>query len=181
MFPVATRRSGMAIEIERKFLPVGAGWRAAVERTIPMTQGYLNQIATPVAERQRASVRVRIAGEDGFLNLKSQQSGPVRQEFEYPIPLADARALLALCVGRLVEKRRHLLRYGQHLWEIDEFLGDNAGLVVAEIELDQIEARFERPDWLGAEVTGLSRYYNLALAMRPFSRWSADERAASDA
>ena len=84
----------------------------------------------------------------------------------------DARALLALCVGGLVDKRRHLVRHGGHLWEVDEFLGDNTGLVVAEIELDHADAAFERPDWLGSEVTDDPRYYNLALASHPYTRWA---------
>src|SRR5690606_41633412 len=98
------------------------------------------------------------------------------QEFDYPIPVEDARQLLALCVGGLVEKPRHYVRHGGHLWEIDEFLGDNAGLVVAEIELADPDEAFDRPDWLGAEVTDQPRYYNLALAQRPYARWSAAER-----
>ena len=112
------------------------------------------------------------------LNLPAGRS---RQEFDYAIPAADARALLALCVGGMVDKRRHLVRHGEHLWEIDEFLGDNAGLVVAEIELGAADEAFERPAWLGVEVTELPRYYNLALASRPYSQWSEDERGAADA
>ena len=94
------------------------------------------------------------------------------QAVDYRIPVDDARALLALCVGGLVDKRRHLVRHGGHLWEVDEFLGDNTGLVVAEIELDHADAAFERPDWLGSEVTDDPRYYNLALASHPYTRWA---------
>ncbi|WP_369939561.1 CYTH domain-containing protein [Xanthomonas medicagonis] len=161
----------MAIEIERKFLVTGDGWRAAAHAVTPMAQGYINDQAALVSGAQKASVRVRIQGEEAFLNLKSRELGHTRQEFEYPIPLDDARALLALCVGGLIDKRRHLVRHQGHLWEVDEFLGDNAGLVVAEIELDSADEAFATPDWLGAEVTDDPRYYNVALASHPFSKW----------
>lgn len=166
----------MAIEIERKFLVCGDGWRAAAHAVVPMSQGYLNDLAAVDSGAQKASVRVRIEGEAAFLNIKSREAGPARQEFELPLPVEDAHALLALCVGGRVEKRRHLVRHGAHLWEVDEFLGDNAGLVVAEIELGAVDEAFERPQWIGAEVTELQRYYNLALACRPFSHWSPAER-----
>jgi adenylate cyclase len=167
----------MSIEIERKFLVASDAWRAAAHKVVPMAQGYLNDLAAMDNGAMRASVRVRIAGDDAFLNLKSLEAGRIRQEFDYPIPVVDARALLALCVGGLVAKRRHYVRHGGHLWEVDEFEGDNAGLVVAEIELQAIDEAFDRPDWLGAEVTDCTRYYNLALATRPYSQWSAAERA----
>jgi adenylate cyclase len=166
----------MGIEIERKFRVVGDGWRAAAERVQPMAQGYLNDLAAVEGGTQQASVRVRIEGAQAFLNLKSRQAGHTRQEFEYPVPVEDARQLLALCTGGLVEKRRHYVRHAGHLWEVDEFLGDNAGLVVAEIELDSADEAFAVPDWLGAEVTDALRYYNLALAQRPYAQWSALER-----
>ena len=166
----------MGIEIERKFLVTSDGWRAAAHRVLPMAQGYLNDLGVVQSGAQKASVRVRIEDDVAFLNIKSRELGTTRQEFELPLPVDDAHALLALCVGGRVEKRRHLVRHGGHLWEVDEFLGDNAGLVVAEIELDAADAPFERPDWLGIEVTDQSRYYNLALASHPFSRWSLAER-----
>lgn len=166
----------MGIEIERKFLVTSDGWRAAAHRVVPMAQGYLNDLAVVQSGAQKASVRVRIEDDVAFLNIKSRELGTTRQEFELPLPVDDAHALLALCVGGRVEKRRHLVHHGGHLWEVDEFLGDNAGLVVAEIELDAADAPFARPDWLGAEVTDESRYYNLALASHPFSRWSLAER-----
>jgi adenylate cyclase len=168
----------MGIEIERKFLPKDEGWRAGVERRVRMAQGYLNDLGAVESGRQRCSVRVRIAGDEAFLNLKSRELGRTRQEFDYPIPVADAEALLALCTGGLIDKHRHYLHHGGFLWEIDEFLGDNAGLVVAEIELPTADTDFERPAWLGAEVTELQRYYNLALAERPFARWTASEKDA---
>jgi adenylate cyclase len=166
----------MATEIERKFLVASEAWRTAAHKVVPMAQGYLNDLATMVGGAMRASMRVRIAGDDAFLNLKSGETGHTRQEFDYPIPAADARALLALCVGGLVAKRRHYVRHAGHLWEVDEFEGDNAGLVVAEIELQAADEAFERPDWLGVEVTESTRYYNLALASRPYSQWSTAER-----
>lgn len=166
----------MGVEIERKFLVRGEAWRAQVHASITMAQGYLNDAASVDAGTMRASVRVRLEGEAARLNIKSRELGTTRQEFEYAIPVEDARALLALCVGGRVEKRRHLVRHAGHLWEIDEFFGDNAGLVVAEIELGDEREAFERPDWLGVEVTMRRRYYNLALASRPYSLWSEDER-----
>ena len=141
-----------------------------------MDQGYLNDMATIREGRQNASVRVRIAGDAAFLNLKSREAGHTRQEFDYPIPVVDAEALLALCVGGRIAKVRHYVEHAGHTFEVDEFGGDNAGLVVAELELDRADAPYARPDWLGAEVTDLGRYYNLALAERPYSRWTAQEK-----
>jgi adenylate cyclase len=170
----------MPLEIERKFLVAGDGWRGAAPAVVPMAQGYINDLDAMGRGGQQASVRVRIQGDAAFLNLKSRTSGHTRLEFEYPIPLDDARVLLALCVGGLVDKRRHLVRHGDHLWEVDEFLGGNAGLVIAEIELAAAGEKFVKPAWLGKEVTDATRYYNLALASRPWSAWSDDERAATD-
>lgn len=167
----------MPLEIERKFLPRSDGWRASVERSVRMAQGYLNDLGAVESGRQRASVRVRIAGEQAFLNLKSRELGRSRQEFDYEIPVPDAEVLLALCTGGLIDKVRHHVRHGAHLWEVDEFLGDNAGLVVAEIELQSPDERFEHPAWLGIEVTELQRYYNLALAERPYAQWSEAEKS----
>lgn len=156
----------MSIEIEHKFLLRDASWRQQVERSVRMRQGYLTSDA-------RCSVRVRTADGRGFLNIKSGTLGIQRSEFEYPIPLADAEAILnALCEKPLLEKIRHFVRYGQHLWEIDEFEGDNAGLIVAEIELRTIDESFERPDWLGEEVSQDIRYYNSQLARHPYRCWS---------
>ena len=166
----------MGIEIERKFLVTGDAWRAAAHEVLPMAQGYLNDLGAMDRGEQKASVRVRIQGDAAFLNLKSRELGRTRQEFDYPIPVGDARALLALCVGGVIDKRRHLVRHGGHLWEVDEFLGDNAGLVVAEIELGSADEAFDMPGWAGREVTEEARYYNLALASRPYSRWNAEER-----
>ena len=166
----------MAIEIERKFLVHGDAWKAQAHAVIEMAQGYLNDAGALTSGSQKASVRVRLEGESARLNIKSCELGHSRQEFEYPLPVADARQLLALCVGGLVHKRRHLVQVGLHLWEVDEFLGDNAGLVVAEVELAHPDEGFARPAWAGAEVTDCPRYYNLALADYPYSQWNAAER-----
>lgn len=167
----------MGIEIERKFLLAGDGWRAAAVKSVRMAQGYINDMAAMREGRQNASVRVRIAGDAAFLNLKSRELGSTRQEFDYPIPVADAEALLALCVGGRIDKVRNYVQHAGHTWEVDEFAGDNAGLVVAELELASADEAFERPAWLGREVTEELRYYNLALAERPYSRWDAQEKA----
>ena len=166
----------MGIEIERKFLVTDDRWRAAAHAVVPMAQGYINDMGALDRGDQKASVRVRIEGDAAALNLKSRTLGRSRQEFDYPIPVADARALLALCVGGLVDKRRHLVRYEGLVWEVDEFLGDNAGLVVAEVELDDPDQHVPLPPWVGAEVTDQARYYNVALASRPYALWPADER-----
>ena len=139
----------MGIEIERKFLVTGVGWREAAHKVVPMAQGYLNDLAMVESGAQKASVRVRIEGDSAFLNMKSRQLGTTRQEFDYEIPVVDARELLKLCVGGLIDKRRHYVRHAGKLWEVDEFLGDNAGLVVAEIELESADEAFELPPWAG--------------------------------
>lgn len=161
----------MGIEIERKFLVTGEGWRAAAHAVFPMAQGYINDMGALDRGDQNASVRVRIEGDVAALNLKSRTLGRSRQEFEYPIPLDDARALLALCVGGLIDKRRHLVHHEGLLWEVDEFLGDNAGLVVAEVELDDPDQPVPLPPWAGEDVTDQARYYNVALASHPYTRW----------
>ena len=166
----------MGIEIERKFLVTSDAWRGTAERVVRMAQGYLNDLGAVQSGRQRCSVRVRIAGDQAFLNLKSRELGHTRQEFDYAVPVADAEALLKLCTGGLIDKQRHYIRHAGHLWEVDEFLGDNLGLVVAEIELQSADERFVHPAWMGAEVTELQRYYNLALAERPYAQWRAEEK-----
>lgn len=166
----------MAIEIERKFRVTGDAWRAAAHAVIPMAQGYLNDAGAMDSGAQKASVRVRIQGDEAYLNIKSRELGHTRQEFEYPVPVDEARELLALCVGGLIDKRRHVLNHAGMLWEVDEFFGDNAGLVVAEVELESADQPFAKPEWTGAEVTDELRYYNLALASHPYAQWSAEER-----
>lgn len=154
----------MGIEIERKFLVAGDGWRQQASRQTQFSQGYLSRDPA-------RTVRVRIAGDEAFLTIKGKTQGASRAEFEYAIPLADARQLLALSDGPVVEKRRHLCVHDGMTWEVDEFLGANAGLVVAEIELDAEDQAFSHPAWLGAEVTGDARYVNANLAVKPFSAW----------
>jgi adenylate cyclase len=155
----------MAIEIERKFLVSGTGWRSAVRRSVRMRQGYLTQ------EAGRASVRVRVQEDCAHLNIKAAVVGSARAEYEYEIPLADAHEMLdTLCVACL-DKTRHYVEFGGMTWEVDEFEGGNAGLVIAEIELSSREQAFARPGWLGDEVTDERRYYNHALALHPYREW----------
>ena len=153
----------MAIEIERKFLVTGDAWRTAPGTRY--SQGYLNR------DKAR-TVRVRVAGDQGFLTIKGVSVGATRAEFEYPVPLADAEAMLLLCDGPVVQKTRHVVVHAGMAWEVDAFLGDNAGLVVAEIELASEDQAFALPDWVGAEVTGDARYFNSSLAVHPFRGWS---------
>ncbi|UXY15654.1 CYTH domain-containing protein [Chitiniphilus purpureus] len=153
----------MATEIERKFLLSSDIWRTLPHTSVRIAQGYLS------AEPAR-TVRVRIKGEAGFLTVKGQNHGISRVEFEYPIPHTDAEAMLALC-PHVLDKTRHLLQTGPYVWEIDEFHGDNAGLVVAEIELPAVDAEFTRPAWLGEEVSHDARYYNSYLSQHPYNRW----------
>jgi adenylate cyclase len=161
----------MPLEIERKFLVTSDAWRAHATKSVEMAQAYLNDLATLDAGAMNVSVRVRLQGDAAFLNMKSRELGTTRQEFDYPIPVDDARALLKLAVGGKIEKIRHYVEVEGHTFEVDEFLGDNAGLVVAELELDDADAAYPRPDWLGDEVTDQPRYYNLALASHPYSSW----------
>ena len=160
----------MSYEIERKFLLTGDGWRAQADPGETLRQGYL-------AGGVQGSVRVRLSGARAWLNIKGATVGARRREFEYPIPVADAGIMLdELCPGPLIEKTRYRIRHGGHLWEIDLFAGANAGLRVAEIELDAVDAPFDRPPWVGAEVTEDPRYYNAALVEYPFSQWPESER-----
>ena len=152
----------MAIEIERKFLIRGDGWRSAP--AIYFCQGYLNR------DKNR-TVRVRIAGEQATLTIKGVSQGISRLEFEYAIPLDDARALLTLCEQPLIEKYRRVVDYQGKRWEIDEFLGDNQGLIVAEIELESESEPFDLPDWVGREVSDDPRYFNASLSKYPFKDW----------
>ncbi len=168
----------MGIEIEKKFLIADDSWKTQVYKTTRMAQGYLNDMNAMREGTQKASVRVRIAGDQAYLNMKSRELGHTRQEFDYEIPLADAEALLKLCVGGLIDKHRNYIKYDGFIWEVDEFLGENQGLIVAEIELPDADAIFERPEWCGMEVTDKIRYYNLALAERPFAQWTDEEKAA---
>ena len=154
----------MGIEIERKFLLAGDAWRG-LGQAVLLRQGYLS------SARERV-VRVRIEGEQAMLTIKGANVGASRGEWEYPIPLADAVELLdGLCEQPLIEKYRHRIEHAGMVWEVDEFLGANAGLIVAEIELASEDQPFEKPDWVGAEVSGDARYYNANLIRHPFSQW----------
>ena len=158
----------MSLEIERRFLVTGQGWRNAPSALY--RQAYLH--AEP-----GCTVRVRLIeapeGARARLTVKGASSpgGMVREEFEYAIPPEDARSLLALARGGMVEKRRHVLEVDGMQWEVDEFLGENSGLILAEIELSGPDQPFSRPDWLGDEVTGDARYSNARLAVCPYTRW----------
>lgn len=167
----------MGVEIERKFLLASDAWRAQVERSEPMAQGYLVGMAAIEAGQARSSVRVRIAGDRAWLNIKSATLGVQRQEYEYAVPLDDARHMLDTLSDGVVEKvRHHVILDGAH-FEIDEFSGRNQGLVVAEVELPSVDAAYPRPEWLGREVSEQARYYNVNLVHRPYDTWSAAERA----
>ncbi len=152
----------MGIEIERKFLVSGDAWRTAPGAEI--TQGYL-------CRSENHSVRVRLAKGRAWLAVKGRARKGVKQEFEYPIPPEDARAMLELCPYPLIEKTRHEIAHDGFTWEVDVFKGANQGLVVAEIELEAPDQSFPRPAWIGAEVTDDPRYLNANLAVHPFSDW----------
>ena len=150
----------MATEIERKFLVIGNAWQALAARSTTVCQAYLSQL-------DATTIRVRIIDDaKAFLTIKSPQLGPARSEFEYSIPLEDARALMVLRTGLVIEKRRHVVQIGDDRWEVDVFEGAHAGLVIAEIELPDAGTPFNRPPWLGDEVTDDPRYYNAHLAVR---------------
>lgn len=155
----------MALEIERKFLVKG-DFKAFSHQHVEIAQGYLSSIP----ER---TVRVRIKGNKGFLTIKglSSDDGASRFEWEKEVSITDARSLLQLCEAGKIEKTRYLIHVGNHTFEVDEFYGDNEGLVVAEIELSATDEKFEHPHWLGEEVTGIAKYYNSALSITPFKDW----------
>ena len=156
----------MTIEIERKFLLKNSSWKAQADEGTKYSQGYL-------VGSKHASVRVRIQGDKAFLNIKSATIDITRQEFEYEIPLNDASEMLeTLCEKPLISKTRYHLKSGKHLWEIDVFEGDNQGLVVAEIELNDKNESFVKPRWLGEEVSDDERYYNVCLVKHPYKDWS---------
>jgi adenylate cyclase len=161
----------MAREIERKFRVRSDAWRAEVSRSTLLRQGYL-------ANTARASIRVRLDGEQALLSVKGMERGMSRDEYEVPLAVADAREMLErLCEGIAIEKRRHIVVHEGSKWEIDEFLGENAGLVIAELELDSEQASFARPAWLGAEVTDEERYYNFRLSQKPYRHWPENLQA----
>jgi adenylate cyclase len=155
----------MATEIERKFLLKNDMWRDSVAKYTYFKQGYL-------VGSDKASVRVRIEGQQANINIKSATLGVTRKEYEYSIPLEDAQELLNnLCQQPLIEKTRHYVYVGNHEWEIDEFKGDNQGLIVAEIELKDEMEEFIKPEWLGQEVSHEKKYYNSLLVKKPYKNW----------
>jgi adenylate cyclase len=157
----------MPQEIERKYLVTGDGWKRLATSSQALAQGY-------IANTPQASVRVRIADGGGaaWLSVKSAVPGTTRQEFEYAIPVAEARELLRLASGAVINKTRHHVPVGAHVFEVDVFEGENTGLTVAEVELDSEHENIALPDWIGAEVSHDRRYYNAALSAHPFTRWT---------
>lgn len=155
----------MATEIERKFLVNGDKWRT-LGTGIIYCQGYIRTT-------NETTVRIRIVGERGYLTIKGLTVGTSRPEFEYPIPIEDAREMLnTLCERPLIEKIRFRIEQGGLIWEVDEFLGENQGLIIAEVELTDENQVIELPDWIGAEVSNEPRYFNANLAKHPFNKWT---------
>ena len=154
----------MAKEIERKFLIKDEAWRSLAKGTM-YRQGYLNSV-------KERTVRVRTVGDKAFLTIKGITVGATRAEYEYPIPFDDCNAMLdTLAEKPIIEKKRYKIPQGQFTWEIDEFFGENQGLIVAEIELESEDQKFDKPDWIGEEVTGDPRYFNSNLIKHPFTKW----------
>ena len=153
----------MAVEIERKFLVIGDDWRAGAVST-EIVQGYLSR------DPDR-TVRVRLRGDRAFLTVKGRAAGISRTEVEVPIPIEAGRELLPLCLDSVIRKTRHEVVLGSHTWEVDEFHGENDGLVVAEVELGSEDEAFPRPSWIGLEVSHDHRYSNSRLSEHPFSTW----------
>jgi len=156
----------MATEIERKFLVLNEDWQAHVNAELHIVQGYL-------ATNEFSSTRIRIQNDKANINIKSATLGITRTEFEYTIPVNDARLMLEdLCIKPLIDKTRFAVEHINHNWEIDVFSGDNQGLIVAEIELSAPDEAFEKPSWLGEEVSNDARYYNVCLVKNPYKTWS---------
>lgn len=163
----------MAFEIERKFLVTDDGWRVGATTICRIRQAYLTG-------QDKASVRIRIRDNlSATLTIKSRGTGLKRLELEYDIPVIEAEAMLPLRRGAVIEKTRALVPFEGHVWEVDTFLGENAGLVVAELELPSEDHVFGRPPWLGIEVTRQPSYFNSALATCPFTAWASEDRAAT--
>ncbi|MGL5082134.1 MAG: CYTH domain-containing protein [Microcoleaceae cyanobacterium] len=156
----------MATEIERKFLVKGDRWRSLTQGIL-YRQGYL-------PTQEQCTVRVRVVGQQAYLTIKGPTVGRSRAEFEYEIPVTDAEELLeTLCVQPLIEKKRYKITNAGFIWEVDEFSGENQGLIIAEIELKAENQAFEKPDWIGEEVTHDSRYFNSSLVNYPYRQWSS--------
>lgn len=154
------------LEIERKFLVKSDDFKKDAFRKNEIAQGYLNS-------NPERTVRVRIKGESGFITVKGKgnETGVSRFEWETEISLLEAKSLLALCESGVIKKMRYEVKAGHHIFEVDEFFGDNEGLIVAEIELKSENESFKKPNWLGEEVTNNSQYYNSALSLNPFKNW----------
>jgi adenylate cyclase len=164
-YPRKSSYGTMGIEIERKFLVNGDEWRSLGSHQC-YCQGY-------IPTRDGITVRIRIAGDMGYLTIKGKTEGIGRSEFEYPIPVEDARIILeTLCEKPFIEKIRYQIPFDEVVWEIDEFGGDNEGLILAEVELTDENQEISLPNWIGEEVTGDSRYYNSNLQKYPYKRWS---------
>ena len=155
----------MAIEIERKFLLKNSDWKRPESKGIEIIQGYLNS-------NKNRTVRIRVKGEIGLITVKGKTINASRKEYEYQIPLEDAKEMLQLCEQPIIEKVRFEIQHNQKIWEVDEFKGINEGLVLAEIELDDEDEKFELPNWIGEEVTLDTRYYNSNLIENPYSQWT---------
>ncbi len=156
----------LGLEIERKFLVKGTTWKT--DSPIFYSQGYLN------LDKER-TVRIRIAGEQAFLTIKGLSMGVMRPEFEYSVPVSDAEEMMELCMQPLINKYRHIIHCRGSKWEVDEFIGENSGLVLAELELESENQGFEKPGWLGEEVSGDERYFNSNLVRNPFRLWAVGE------
>ena len=156
----------MATEIERKFLLLNEDWRGIVESDMQIIQAYLES-------NELSSTRIRIQDDKANINIKSATLGITRTEFEYAIPVDDAQLMIDdLCIKPVIEKTRYIVKHMQHRWEIDVFSGDNRGLIVAEIELSSTDETFEKPSWIGEEVSNDARYYNVCLVKKPYKTWS---------
>ncbi len=155
----------MANEIEHKYLIINDDWKAHADDGIQIIQGYMGS-------NEKSSIRIRINGDKANLNIKSKTIGIKRSEYDYKIPLEEAKEMLEiLCDKPLIEKTRYHVKHENHTWEIDVFAGDNEGLIIAEIELDTTDETFNLPDWAGEEVSNDPRYYNICLVTHPFKQW----------
>lgn len=156
----------MGIEIERKFLVANDSWRKDVISETRLKQGYL-------ANQERASVRVRIGGDKAYLNIKSATLNIRRSEFEYEVPVSDAEEMLEqVAIRPFIDKTRYKVKWGEHIWEVDLFHGENEGLIVAEIELEAEDESFQIPEWVEKEVSGDPKYFNVCLVKNPFCKWN---------
>ena len=156
----------MGIEIERKYLVKGNQWKNLAQGVL-YRQGYIATVGKP-------TVRVRVIGNQGYLTIKGENINTKRSEFEYPIPVEDAEEMLdTLCDRPLIEKLRYKIPYGNLLWEVDEFLGDNAGLIIAEVELETDDCEISIPDWIDQQVSD-PKYYNSNLVKHPYSKWKTN-------